>query len=417
MAGLMLAGESIYMLPYMRKTFQTSMEEVFEVSSTEIGLLNTMFGILAVISYFSSGWLADRFSARKLLTFSLVATSIGGFFMLTLPSYLLLLTIHAFWGITSILTFWAALIKATRGWGRPDNQGTSFGLLDAGRGAVAAVLASLATTLFAYTDSTQEGLQGVLLVYSTAPLLSGLIIWWVVPENLYKEYQGSINKDDQYKPVKGAHWYRFKRAFEKPEVWLLALIIFCSYILYLGTFDLPAFAEKSHDQTKTFGAVLGSIRDWMRPIAALGAGLLADKIRPSKTVGGVFAVLILTFGSLFLVNPSFGGLGILWTQVILAGLAVFALRGVYFAMLEEIGIPYTLTGTTVGIVSFVGFTPDIFGHLLSGWFVDTYDGTMGYHYYFAFLACIAALGLFATWAIRLRSASKSVIKERSNNGS
>jgi len=178
------------------------------------------------------------------------------------------------------------LIKATQGWGRPNNQVTSFRLLDAGRGAMAVVLASLATTLFAYTDFTQEGLQRVLLVYSMAPLLAGWIIWWVLSENLHKVYQGSINNDDQYKPVKEAHWYRFKLAFEKPEVWLPALIIFCSYILYLGTLDLPAIAEKSHDRTKIFGAVLGTIRDWMRPIAALGAGLLADKIRPSKTIGG-----------------------------------------------------------------------------------------------------------------------------------
>ena len=42
-------------------------------------------------------------------------------------------------------------------------------------------------------------------------------------------------------------------------------------------------------------------------------------------------------------------------------------------MLEEIGIAYTLTGTTVGIVSLLGFSPDVIGHLLSGWFVDTYD--------------------------------------------
>ena len=60
LASLMLAGESIYMLVYMRKTFQTSMEQVFQVSATEIGLLNSMFGILALACYFPGGWLADR---------------------------------------------------------------------------------------------------------------------------------------------------------------------------------------------------------------------------------------------------------------------------------------------------------------------------------------------------------------------
>ena len=40
--SLMLAGESIYMLLYMRKTVQTSMEESFGVSAVEIGTLNGM---------------------------------------------------------------------------------------------------------------------------------------------------------------------------------------------------------------------------------------------------------------------------------------------------------------------------------------------------------------------------------------
>ncbi len=392
----MLAGESIYMLPYLRKTFQTSMETVFGISSTEVGLLNSIFGILAVVCYFPSGWIADRFSARKLLTLSLVATSAGGFSMLSIPDYPILLAIHAFWGITTILTFWAALIKATRAWGRPDNQGISFGLLDAGRGVVAALLASLATTVFGYASTTKTGLESVLLVYSSAPLLVGLLIWWVVPDTLHQDQ----TKADTKNPAHGNQWNRMVKVLKKPEVWLLALIIFCSYILYLGTYDFPAFAEKAYGQSKTFGAVLGTIRDWMRPIAALGAGLLADRLMATKTIGGGFGLLMLTFGSLYFIPPSINDMWILWTQVILAGLAVFALRGVYFALLQEIGIPLSLTGTVVGIVSFFGFMPDIFAHLLSGWFVDAFNATLGYHYYFGFLALVSGIGLLATRQIQ-----------------
>jgi nitrate/nitrite transporter NarK len=394
MAGLMLAGESIYMLPYMRKTFQTSMEQVFEVNSTEIGLLNSMFGILAIACYFPSGWLADRFSARKLLTISLVTTSAGGFFMMTLPDYSWLIGIHAWWGVTSILTFWGALIKATRSWGRPDNQGTSFGLLDAGRGATAAILATLATLAFAYASSTKAGLQGVLLVYSVAPLLAGAIIWLVVPDTLDAK-KAEKPKSWQNTPASS----RMKQVIQKPAVWLLSLIIFCSYILFIGTYDFPAYAEKAYDQSKTFGATLGTIRDWMRPIAALGAGLLADKFRASRTISGAFVLLMAAFGSLYFLHPSVGSIWILWVQVIAAALAVFALRGVYFALLQEIGIPNTLTGTTVGLVSFIGFMPDIFAHLLSGWFVETFNGLPGYHYYFGFLALVAFLGLGSTFVL------------------
>ncbi len=146
----------------------------------------------------------------------------------------------------------------------------------------------------------------------------------------------------------------------------------------------------------------------MRPVAALGAGLLADKFRASRTVGAAFLILIATYASLFFIHPSGGNIEILWVQVILAGLAAFALRGIYFAMLEEIGIPNALTGTTVGLVSFIGFMPDLFAHLLSGWFVDRFDGLLGYHYYFGFLGVVAVIGLMAVVGISAKGEQKEV---------
>ncbi len=407
MTGLVLAGESIYMLPYLRRTFHTSMEQVFGLGSMQVGLLNTMFGILAVACYFPSGWLADRISARRLLTFSLAATSAGGFYMLTLPSYRMLLILHAFWGVTSILTFWAALIKATRNWGNPANQGTSFGLLDGGRGVIAALLASLATTAFAMSGNTEEGLKQVLLIYSIAPLVAAVIIWLVIPDHQYQ-------KKSKVPMAESRKDSGLKKVMALPQVWLLAIIIFCAYMLYLGSFDFPAYAERAYGQTKTFGAILGTIRDWMRPIAALGAGLLADKIRPSRAIQAAFFLLIISFGAMAVMEPSASNMWVLWIQVILSALAVFALRGVYFATMEETGVPKTLTGTTVGIVSFIGFAPDIFAHTLSGWFVDTYGLQLGYRYYFSLLSAIALMGLITALQIsKFRSAHiKKIVHEK-----
>ncbi|MEF8794642.1 MFS transporter [Thiohalorhabdus sp.] len=391
----MLAGESIFMLPYMRKTFQTSMESVFQVSSTELGLLNSLFGVAALICYLPSGWLADRFSARKLLTLALVSTGAGGLVLLTQPDFTGLLALHAFWGVTSILMFWAALIKATREWGRPETQGLSFGLLDAGRGVAAAVLASLATAGFALAGSTHGGLNNVIWVYSMAPLVAAVVIWRVVPDALY----AGERRDEALAGERAS----VRQALAKPTVWLQAVAIFCAYMLFLGTYEFPAFAEKAYGHSKTFGAVLGTARDWMRPVAALGAGLLADRLLPSRAIGGAFALLATVFASLLLVPPTTGGLGLFWVQVIGAGLAVFALRGIYFAVMEEAGIPHYLTGTTVGFVSLVGFFPDTFAHLLAGWFADSFPGVLGYRYYFGVLAAVAGLGLAAAVGLRLLS--------------
>lgn len=398
--ALIIAGESIYMLPYMRRTFQTSMESVLQLSGTEIGLLNGMFGILALLCYFPSGWMADRFSARSLLSFSLFATAAGGFFMTTLPDFRSLVILHAVWGVTSILTFWGALIKATRYWGSEDRQGLGFGLLDGGRGVVGALLASVATLAFAVSASTATGLISVIQVYSLAPLIAGIVVLLALPRRM----RGA---DDVPAAVAGTDELEegssLGVALRNPNVWLFSLIIFCAYFLFLGAFEFPAYVERAYDQTKAFGATLGTARDWMRPLAALGAGLLADRVSPSRTIGVAFALLMLTFGSLALVPAGLVPMWLLWGQVLLTAAAVFALRAVYFALLQELRIPLTRTGTVVGIVSFVGFLPDTFAHLLSGVIVDASAGAAaGYQLYFAYLAGVAAVGWFVTWVLRQR---------------
>lgn len=389
----MLAGEAIYMLPYMRKTFQTSMEEVFNVSSTEIGLLVSMFGVLALLCYFPGGWLADRFSARNLLTFSLVATSLGGFYMATIPSWQGLLALYAYWGVTSILTFWAALIKATRLWGGHDSQGASFGLLDGGRGIADALLVSAATFAFASAGTAHAGLVSVILVYSIAPLVAAAAVWFLIPHDIGDATPQTIAADA------GAP---LRDALGRPETWLLGFIIMTAYMLYIGSFDFAAFAENAYGQSKVFGAQLATFRDWLRPFAALGAGLLADRIAPTRAIAGAYVLLIAGYGAMALMPADAGMMAALWVQVAAVAVAVFALRGVYYALMEASGIPAASTGTVVGVVSVVGYTPDIFGHVLAGLFVDGYGGVAGYHAWFGFLACVAAAGLAATLVIHRR---------------
>ncbi len=392
----MLAGESIYMLPYLRKTFQTSMEDSFGVGSMEVGVLNSMFGLLAIACYFPGGRLADHFSARKLLTTSLVLTGLGGLYMATLPSYRQLLALHAFWGVVTILTFWAALIKATRNWGGTDEQGKSFGLLDGGRGVIAGVLASLGTTAFALANTAREGLIAVILVYAVATFVAALAVWLTVPDTLYAEPPA---KPASAQPVAGAG--QIRKTLAMPKVWFLSAIVFCAYLLFLGTYDFPAFAERGFEQSKLFGAQLGTFRDWLRPVAAIGAGLIADRVGGTRTVSAAFVLLLLSYCVLMFMPTGPDYLWLLWIQVAIASMAAFALRGVYFALLQEARIPMSLTGTTVGIVSVVGFAPDIFAHTLSGWFVRGNAAGLGYQAYFGFLAGIAVLGLLATAGIHL----------------
>jgi len=397
LGSLILAGDSIYMLPYMRKSFQTSMEQTFGLSAFEVGTLNALFGILALVSYLPGGWLADRFSARRLLTLSLVATGTGGLYLATLPGYAGLLGVHAFWGVFSICTFWAALIKATRLWSPAEEQGRAFGILDGGRGLVGAVLASGAALAFGLSASVEDGLVHVIAIYSIAPVVAGIAVWLLVPDD-HETLAG--HAPDRH----GIGVFdSVAQTARIPEVWLIAVVIFCAYLMFLGSYDFPAYAERGFDRSKEFGAWLGAFRDWLRPIAAITAGFIADRFSAARATSVLFGALAAGWCSLALLPPQASTVVLLGTQVAVVALAIFALRGIYFALLEQSRIPLHLTGVSVGVISMLAYTPDIFAAMLSGWLVDTQAGVEGYRIYFGVMTAAAVAGLAAALAIAART--------------
>ena len=128
MLALVTAGEMIFSLPYhLTRYFRPTVREVFNFSNTDLGDIFVPYGIVAMLCYFPGGILADRFPPRKLMTFALVATGLGGFYFMTLPGVVGTSVLYAYWGVTSILPFWCALIRATRMWGGQLAQGRGFG--------------------------------------------------------------------------------------------------------------------------------------------------------------------------------------------------------------------------------------------------------------------------------------------------
>ena len=79
------------------------MLEAFGLSNTQLGDVFAAYGVMAMIAYFPGGALADRFSARSLLTVSMIATAAGGLYMATYPGPIGMAILFAYWGVTTIL--------------------------------------------------------------------------------------------------------------------------------------------------------------------------------------------------------------------------------------------------------------------------------------------------------------------------
>ena len=100
-----IAGSAIYKLPYLRETYYDAMQQATGATNAELGFLMTAYGLVNFLLYLPGGWAADRFSARKLMTFSLISTGISGFYYATFPSYTMICLLHALWAVTTVLRF------------------------------------------------------------------------------------------------------------------------------------------------------------------------------------------------------------------------------------------------------------------------------------------------------------------------
>ena len=101
---LFVGGGSIYILPYLSSYFYIPMKDAMHLSNMQIGLMGSAMGFTSMVFYWPGGWMADRFSPRKLIAFSMIANGLLGFWLATIPSFKVLLAIQLLMGAFLTLT-------------------------------------------------------------------------------------------------------------------------------------------------------------------------------------------------------------------------------------------------------------------------------------------------------------------------
>lgn len=433
LATLVLAGEAIFFLPFvLPRVFRPTLLEVFGITNLQLGWAFSAYGLVAMLSYFPGGPLADRYGPRRLMTIALVSTAVGGVLLATVPLPGTLMYLYGFWGFTTVFLFWAGLIRATRQWGGANLQGSAFGLLDGGRGLVAAVIGS--ASVYGYSallpddiDTTtfeqrSAAFTQVIWIFTGVTSLAAAMTWWTLPEvaathrpigpSQRTGFQDAGCRDAGFKDTgiqdakrRTSRWNGLREVARMPTVWLQAVIILCAYVAYKGLDDVSLYAKEALGFDEVSAAYASTLSMWMRPVAAILAGFVADRLRVTNVTALSF--LVLTIGSLVialnLLHP--GMLASFFVLITATSAAVFALRGLYFAIMREGKIPLRYTGTAVGIVSAIGYTPDIFMGPLMGVLLDrgsqtSSNPTIGHQLVFAVVAGFSCCGMIATLCYR-----------------
>ena len=390
----MLAAESIYILPYvLARVFRPTFLDVFNLSNLELGGLFSIYGIVAFFSYLYGGVLADRYSPRKLLSISLIFTSLGGLIMMTYPSYLIMQLLFAYWGFTTVFIFWAPMLKATRAIGGVKMQGKTFSFLDGGRGIVASSIGLIGVLIFSILitkDVSSLTLSEKQEVFKYVIGASSLIVF-IIGIVVYTYLKIELKDDEKIGNIKS-----LLKLVKLKSVWLISFIILCAYMGYKITDVYSLYASEVMLFDEINAARVGALQQYLRPIVCISVAFFTDKNGNINNILIGFFVMML--GSILfasgLIRVSMNML--FFISLIIVATGTYAIRGLYFSVLKDGKIPYILTGTAIGLISMVGYSPDIFATPLYGYLLDNYPGIKGHQYVYLILFISSIFGIYVS---------------------
>ncbi|MCZ0874607.1 nitrate/nitrite transporter [Peribacillus sp. AS_2] len=389
---LIIAGEMIYTLPYFRNYYYDVFLNAFHLTNTQMGTLGSAYGVCCLISYIFGGYVADRWRTKHLLSISLFTTGFLGFALLLYPPYPVLLLIYAAWGITSIMTFWVALIKAVRSLASENEQGKAFGFFEGGRGAAKVIESALVLGLFAILAkqlSDKLALSSVIIFYSVMCILLGFMIML-----LYKEPDGNNSSGEiKEKEDKKFDWAILLRILKMPTTWLAAILILTSYAMINSFYYITPYATAAFGASTIIAAALGYFSQYCRPIGSFGSGIIGDRIGISNMVIIGYCVLAIGLAALIVLpgKPSFILLLLVFIAIIY--ISMYALQATHFAILVEGDYPVETTGTVAMPLMIIGYSGEIFMPIVAGACLDHWSGTDGYKVLFTILLGLTIVGL------------------------
>ncbi|MGX5576023.1 MFS transporter [Bacillus toyonensis] len=398
---LILGGGTIFKLPFLKDAFYVPMMDYFHLSHTQIGVILSIYGIIQAFGYIASMYIVDRFSKKKIIPFSLIGVGISGLYLTTFPGYYGVLIVWIIFALFAETAYWPALIKAVRLLGNKDEQARVFGFLEAGRGVVDTVIAFAALAIFSWLGSGAAGFRGAILFFAVTAIIIGIISYFLVDDDELKDTDELGNKINKNKAaIDGA-----LQALKMPEVWAVAFTIFSVYSVYIGlTYFIPFLKDIYGLPVALIGAY-GIINQYALKILGgpLG-GVLADRIfkSPSKYLRFAFIVAIIGMTIfIFLPHETMSVyVGMIFTLSF--GTIIFTQRAVFFAPIDEIGIPRGISGATVSIACLIGYAPSMFAFSLYGSMLDRTPGIDGYKHVFLTMIAFSVLGLvISSYLIRI----------------
>ena len=397
--GIVSSGAVVVYLTYLiRYVFYEPVLQSLSLTNEQLGILYGLYGTTAMISYLPGGILADKIRVKYLATAGFGISAILTLWYSTLPSYEMLMIMFPLFGVCTTFIYWGIRYKGIRLVSNDNtysrNIGISYGIV----GILGLVVNFISMWIFDQFAEMSAGFNAVLMFYAGLNILFAIASFVLIPK-----FEGEI-----VKTRKKFDLSELVAAIKHPGVWLTTLSMFFIYTVYTSLSYTVPYVTAVFGASVGTAALMGNIRMYGTSLFSSPIiGALATKIKsPAKTM---LLCMGITAICLFVIVLAPHTAAFMIPVIILIMVLSFFLNGAYgvaSSLFTETKVPATIFGSASGILSVIGFLPDMFVSPIAGRWLDQF-GNGAYTYIFIALGVSALLSMACAFLVLIYKKKKT----------
>ncbi|MDJ1648829.1 MFS transporter [Mycoplasma phocimorsus] len=385
-ALIILAAADVFVIaaPYYIKNIIPNLHLYLNITEDQVATLTSIIGYITLITQLPGGFLANKFSSRRLLWSAIFTTGLLTiwFGIIILESHNPKLTqqalfvqyaiIWSLWGISTTLVFWTPLWKLVSQQTTKENQGLAYGIQGTANGVVGLIFVFLTgiliTTLWspAVANTELKALPFAVYAFLIAAflILTSFLVLFLVPEKPLEKSKEKLSKLKVKKNI-----IEIFKAMKNWKLWALSIFLMGMYTFQsVFAYYLVQLMQNAFLAPMILVTILGGIRTYaLRTLVSTFVGKWADKFKSYilfliiTTAIGIFVV-----GALILLGfaaPT-NKISKIWVVVLCA--ILFIMTGVLswimvtlrYTQIGEIHLEKNTYASSIGVLSFIGFSTD-----------------------------------------------------------
>lgn len=380
-ALIILAAADVFVIaaPYYIKNIVPNLHIYLGIHEDDVARLTAIIGWVTLATQLPGGFLANRFSSRKLLFLAVLSTGILTFwfgaiilkhkdigYQSAMAQYSV---VFGLWGINSTLIFWTPLWKLVSQQTTKENQGLAYGIQGTANGIIGFifvfVIGLIITTVW-YNDKSTTNSTVPFSVYAfliaTFLVITSFLVLFLVKEKPLDKSQITKISWEKFKASLLQVWTSLKNW----KLWMLSIFVMGMYTFQsVFAYYLIQMLQNAFLAPVVLVTILGGVRTYaLRFAVSSYIGYLADKFKSYilflifASVIGLLLVLIIIL--LAFISSNYSTVVIVLSSILflLVGVLSWAMVTLRYSQVGEIEIGKNNYASSVGILSFIGFSTD-----------------------------------------------------------